>query len=122
MLQCNEFIKVITKKDTIFMNSKKVKTSDTNRLLFNLTGKINLKKSDKYLASSKTMNLKYLRHYSVSDIHHHFEYIIKNIERVNDNPVIRKHVNKIEHRIRFRIKSGHHLKHFTPKIKILVGS
>ena len=30
--------------DTIFMNSKNSKTSDTHRLLFNLTDKIDLKK------------------------------------------------------------------------------
>ena len=37
--------------DTIFMNSKNSKTSDTHRLLFNLTDKTDLKK-DKYIAVS----------------------------------------------------------------------
>ena len=36
--------------DTIFMNSENIKTSDTQRLLLNLTDKINLKRSDKYAA------------------------------------------------------------------------
>ena len=36
--------------DAIFMNSKKIKTSDSHRLLLNLSEKINLKRSDKYLA------------------------------------------------------------------------
>ena len=35
---------------TIFVNSKNSKTFDPYRLLFNLTDKINLKKSDKYVA------------------------------------------------------------------------
>ena len=35
---------------TIFMNSKNSATSDPHRLLFNLTDKINLKRSDKYVA------------------------------------------------------------------------
>ena len=35
--------------DTIFMNSKNSETSDPHKLLLNLTGKINLKKSDKYI-------------------------------------------------------------------------
>ena len=36
--------------DTIFMNSKNSKTSDPHRLLLNLTDKINLKRSDEYVA------------------------------------------------------------------------
>ena len=38
--------------DTIFMNSKNSGTSDSHKLLFNLSDKINLKKSDKYVALS----------------------------------------------------------------------
>ena len=34
--------------DTIFISSKNSKTSDPNRLLLNLSEKINLKTSDKY--------------------------------------------------------------------------
>ena len=36
--------------DTMFMNSGNSITSDLHRLLFNLSDKINLKRSDKYLA------------------------------------------------------------------------
>ena len=39
--------------DTIFMNSENSKTSDLHRLLLNLLDKINLKRSDKYIALSK---------------------------------------------------------------------
>ena len=38
--------------NTIFMNSKYSKTSDTHRLLLNLTDKIDLKRKDKYIALS----------------------------------------------------------------------
>ena len=38
--------------DTIFMNSENSKTSDPHRLLVNLSDKINLKRSDKYVALS----------------------------------------------------------------------
>ena len=38
--------------DTIFMNSENSKTSDPYRLLFNLSDKINLKRSDKYVVLS----------------------------------------------------------------------
>ena len=38
--------------DTIFMNSRNSKTSDPHRLLLNLSDKIDLKSSDKYVALS----------------------------------------------------------------------
>ena len=38
--------------DTIFMNSENSKTSDPHRLFLNLTDKINLTRSDKYVALS----------------------------------------------------------------------
>ena len=38
--------------DTIFLNSGNSKTSDTHRLLLNFSDKINLKRSDKYVALS----------------------------------------------------------------------
>ena len=38
--------------NTIFMNSKISETSDPHRLLLNLTDKINVKRSDKYVALS----------------------------------------------------------------------
>ena len=85
---------------TIFMTSSNSKTSDRHRLLFNLSDKINLKRSDKYVALSnlriyytwknikshtKITNLKYQNKelalhdgsYSLSDIQNYFEYIKK---------------------------------------------
>ena len=38
--------------DTTFMNSEKIKTSDPHRLLLSLIDKINMKRSDKYVALS----------------------------------------------------------------------
>ena len=38
--------------ETIFMNSENSKTSDPDRLLLNLSDKINLKRSAKYIALS----------------------------------------------------------------------
>ena len=45
-------VKLQNRLDTIFMNSKKSGISDPHRLLLNLTDKINLKRRDKYVASS----------------------------------------------------------------------
>ena len=94
--------------DNIFMNSKNHKKSDPHRLLFNLADKINLKRSNRYVAllnlsiyyiwkditiishiSTKkikyqlqhgTKNLNYLMD-SISDIQDYFEYILKNMGR-----------------------------------------
>ena len=88
------------------MNSGNRKTSKPYRPLLNLADKINLKRSDKYVALSnltmyytwkninchtKTINLKALtwnekfelsgRLYSVSDIQNYFEYILKMTRR-----------------------------------------
>ena len=38
--------------DKIFMNSKNSKTSDPHRILLNVSGKISLKKNDKYVTLS----------------------------------------------------------------------
>ena len=46
-------IKLLNRMETVFMNSENSKTSDPNRQLLNLCDEINLKRSDKYVASSK---------------------------------------------------------------------
>ena len=38
--------------DTIFMNSKSSKTSDSHRIFLNVTDKIELKRKEKYVALS----------------------------------------------------------------------
>ena len=96
-------IKVYYKMDMIFMNSGKIKTPDPHRLLLNLSDKINLKRSDKYVALSnlstyytqKNIKKSYNNNkfispptwndksdlpdgsYSVSDNQDYFDYIIK---------------------------------------------
>ena len=101
------------------MNSENSKTTIPHRLLLNLTDKINLKRSDKYVALSKisiyctwenikkscknnkseisapTWNAEFELpdvSYSVSDIQDYFEYIIKKYETVIDNPSIRIYI------------------------------
>ena len=116
--------------NTTFVNSKNSKTSDTHRLLLNLTYKINLK-SDKYVALSnltmyytweiwknhiRTINLNYQlqgwneefelpdRSYSIWDIQDCFEYIFKKHEEKTVDPSIKVYVNKIENRITLKLK------------------
>ena len=95
--------------DTLFMNSENSKTSDTHRLLLNLSDKINLKRSDKYVALSnlsiyytwKNVKMSYKNtklkisaptwneefelpdgSYSVSDIQDYFKYILKTMRQL----------------------------------------
>ena len=91
------------------MNSENSKTSDAHRLLLNLTDKIHLKRSDKYVALSnlsiyytwKNIKNSYENNkfkisaltwnegfelpdgsYSVSDIQDYYEYIFKNMRQL----------------------------------------
>ena len=93
--------------DTIFMSSKNSKTSDPHRQLLNLTDKINLKRSEKFVALSnlsiyytyKNIKMSHKNNkfkisaptwneefklpdgsYSISDIQEYFEYILKNMK------------------------------------------
>ena len=99
--------------NTIFINSENSKTSDTHRLLLNLSDKMKLKRSDKYVALSNLSiyytwkNIKKSNKnnkfkisaptwseefelpdgsYSASDIQ---DYIIKKHDTVGDNPSIK---------------------------------
>ena len=105
----DEFNKVIKQNEYYIVNSKNRKTSDPHRFLVNLGGKINLKRSDKYVAlsnlsiyytwknikksyknnrfkiSALTWNEQFDRAYSVLDIQNYFKYIIKNHEAVRSS-------------------------------------
>ena len=121
--------------DTIFMNSKNSGTFDPHRLLLNLTDKINLQRSDKYVASSNLSiyyswkNIKKSYIYdkfkiscSVSDIQDYFEYIFKKHGEKTDNPSLRIYVNKIEKRIMSKINTRYYLELLMPKTMKLLGS
>ena len=114
------------------MNSGNSKTSDLHKLLLNFSDKVNLKRSDKYVALSnlsiyytwKNIKKSYKNNkfkisaptwneeselpngsYFVSDIQDiYFKYILEKSKAVTDNPLIRTYVNKIENIITFKIK------------------
>ena len=130
------------------MNSKNSKTSDPHRLLLNYTEKINLKRSDKYIALSnlsmyytwKNIKKSYKNNkfkisapkwneefespdgsYSMSDVQDYFKYIFNKHGEKTDNPSIRIYVNKIRNRITFKIKTGYYLELLTPETMKLLG-
>ena len=118
--------------DTTFVNSKNSGTSDPRRLLLNLTDKINLNRSDKYVAlsnlsiyhiwknikmscknnefkiSATTWNEQFKlpdELYSASDIQEYFQYILKKTGEKTDKPSIKIYVNKIEKGVAFKIQT-----------------
>ena len=135
--------------DTIFMNSENSKTSEYQVLVFKLTDKLDLRRGQKTVALSnlsisytwKNIKSSYNDNkfkisaptwneefelpdgsYSVSDIQDYFEYILKKHSERVDNPPIRLYVNRIENRIKFKIKSGYYLELLTPEIMKLLGN
>ena len=108
------------------MNSRKSKTIDPHRLLLNLTDKIDFKRKDKYIALSnlsiyytwKDIKKSYKNNkfdisvltwneefelpdgsYSISDIQHYFEYILKKHGEKAVNPSIRIYTNKKQNHV-----------------------
>ena len=53
--------------------------------------------------------------YSISDIQDYFEYILKKHSENVDNPSIKIYVNKIENRVKLKIKNGYYLELLTPE-------
>ena len=60
--------------------------------------------------------------YSISDIQHYFEYIIKKHETITNNAPVQIYVNKINNRIGFKIKTGCKLELLSPETMKLLGS
>ena len=58
----------------------------------------------------------------MTHIQGYFEYIIKKHETFADNSPIQRYVNRIQNRIKFKIKTGYYLKYFTPKTMQLLAS
>ena len=126
--------------DTIFTNTLNSRTNESNRFVYQFPDKLNLKNSNKSIALAnlsiyytwKNIKSEYNNNkfkifaptwndefnlpdgsYSVSDIQGYFEYIIKKHETIADNPPVQIYVNKIKHRIVFKIKTGYKLELLT---------
>ena len=117
-------------------------TDESNRFISQFTNKLNLKNPNKNMAlanlsiyykwksiksvynnnkfkiSAPTWNDEFNLpdgSYFVSDIQDYFEYIIKKLETIADNPPVQIYVNKIKTRIAFKIKTGYKLNYFQKK-------
>ena len=119
--------------NTIFMNSENSKTFDPHRLLLNPLDKINVKGSDKYVASSNLSIYYTWKNTKKSDKNNkskisaltwngEFQLPDESYSvTVTDDSSIRIYLNKIEIRIMFKIKTRHYLELLTPKTMKLIG-
>ena len=60
--------------------------------------------------------------YSISDIQHLFEFIVKKHEALTENPPIQIYPNKIKKRTVFKVKTGCKLELLSPETEKLLGS
>ena len=134
------------------MNSENSKISEPHILKLKLTNKLDLRVDKKVIAlsnlsiyytwnnikssydnhkfkiSAPTQNEKFTLpdgSYSVSDIQHYFEYILKKHgEKVNkyNKPSVKIYINKIENRTTFKIKKGCSLELLMKETMNLLGS
>ena len=63
------------------------------------------------------INLNYLMDYILHQILKIIGFIVKKHEAVSDNPPIRICINKIENRIKSKIKAGYYLEPLTPETR-----
>ena len=119
------------------MNTESSKKSEPHRFKLDLTDKPNLKNPSKNIALAnlsiyytwKNIKLKYNNNkfkisvptwndtfdlpdgsYSIPDIQHYFEFIIKKHENLTKNPLVEIYPNKIKKRIVFKIKTPETMK------------
>ena len=115
------------------MNTLNSKTNESNKFIYQFTGKLNLKNPNKSMVLAnlslhytwKNIKSKYNNNkfkisaptwndefnlpdgsYSVSNIQDYFECIIKKHETIADNPPVQIYMNKSKNRIVFKRKTG----------------
>ena len=133
--------------ETIFMNTESSKTNESNKFIYQLTDKLNLKTpnnkniglinlsvyytwknikseyNNKFKISAPTWNDTFELpdgSYSVSDIEDYFEFIIKKHETLAENPSIQIYPNKIKNRIIFKVKTGYKLELLSPETNEII--
>ena len=136
--------------ETIFMNTQKSKTNGSNKFIYQLTDKINLKipikkkirlvnlsiyytwkniksayNNNKFKISAPTWSDEFDLpdgSYSISDIQDYFEFSIKKHGTLAENPPMQTCPNKIKNRIVFKIKTGYKLELLSLETVKLLGS
>ena len=135
--------------ETICMNSKNHKTSESHRFRLDLTDKRDLKDSKKNMVLAnlsiyytwKNIKSEYNNNkfkisaptwndtfdlpdgsYSIAEIQDYFEFMIKKHKTLTENLPVQIYPNKIKNRIVFKIKTGYKLELLTPETMKLLES
>ena len=135
--------------ETIFMNTENSKTNETNKFIYEITDKLNLKNPNKNIAlvklsiyytwkniksaydnnkfkiSAPTSNDEFDLpdgSCSISDIQDYIEYIIKKLGSIADDPLVQIYINRIKNRIVFKMKTGCKLELLSLETIKLLGS
>ena len=135
--------------ETIFTNTENSKTNESHRFRLDLTDKLNLKNPKKNIALAnlsvhytwKNIKSEYNNNkfkisaptwnetfdlpdgsYSIDDIQDYFEFIIKKLETLTENPPVEVYPNKIKNITVFKIKTDYKLELLTPETMKLLGS
>ena len=135
--------------ETIFMNTENSKTNETNKFIYEITDKLNLKNPNKNIAlvklsiyytwkniksaydnnkfkiSAPTSNDEFDLpdgSCSISDIQDYIEYIIKKLGSIADDPIVQIYINRIKNRIVFKMKTGCKLELLSLETIKLLGS
>ena len=131
------------------MNTENSKTDEPHKFVLNLSQRLDLRSSDKYVAYEnlsiysawKNIRKQYQNNklqiiaptwndefelpdgsYSLLDIQDYIEYIIKNHETLTAIPPIHFYINRINDRLMFEIKDNYKLELQTPETMKLFGS
>ena len=131
------------------MNTENSKTNETNKFIYEITDKLNLKNPNKNIAlvrlsiyytwkniksaydnnkfkvSAPTSNDEFDLpdgSCSISDIQDYFEYIIKKLGSIADDPLVQIYINRIKNRIVFKMKTGCKLELLSLETIKLLGS
>ena len=134
---------------TILMNTENSKMDEPHKFVLNLSQRLDLRSSDKYVAYEnlsiysawKNIRKQYQNNklqiiaptwndefelpdgsYSLLDIQDYIEYIIKNHETLTAIPPIHFYINRINDRLMFEIKDDYKLELQTPETMKLFGS
>ena len=134
---------------TILMNTENSKTDEPHKFVLNLSQRLDLRSSDKYVAYEnlsiysawKNIRKQYQNNKlqiiaptwndefelpdgsnSLLDIQDYIEYIIKNHETLTAIPPIHFYINRINDRLMFEIKDDYKLELQTPETMKLFGS
>ena len=131
------------------MNTENSKTNETNKFIYEITDKLNLKNPNKNIAlvklsiyytwkniksaydnnkfkiSAPTSNDEFDLpdgSCSISDIQDYIEYIIKKLGSIADDPLVQIYINRIKNRIFFKMKTGCKLELLSLETIKLLGS